>query len=41
MADESRVQELLDELPEEKRESIDLVRIQGLTHIEATEVLGV
>jgi RNA polymerase sigma-70 factor (ECF subfamily) len=36
-----RMLRAIDELPEEKREAFDLVRIQGMTHIEATEVLGV
>jgi RNA polymerase sigma-70 factor (ECF subfamily) len=31
----------IDELPEEEREVFGLVRIQGLTHAEAAEVLGV
>jgi RNA polymerase sigma-70 factor (ECF subfamily) len=32
---------VIDELPEEEREVFGLVRIQGLTHAEAAEVLGV
>jgi RNA polymerase sigma factor (sigma-70 family) len=31
----------IDELPEDEREVFDLVRIQGLTQVEAAEVLGV
>ena len=31
----------IDELPEEEREVFSLVRIQGLTHAETAEVLGV
>jgi RNA polymerase sigma-70 factor (ECF subfamily) len=31
----------IDELPEDQREVLDLVRIQGLTQVEAAEVLGV
>ena len=33
--------EAIDSLPEDEREAFDLVRIQGLTHSEAAEVLGV
>ena len=33
--------EAIDSLPEDEREVFDLVRIQGLTHAEAAEVLGV
>jgi RNA polymerase sigma-70 factor (ECF subfamily) len=29
------------DLPEDEREAFDLVRVQGLTHVEAAEVLGV
>jgi RNA polymerase sigma-70 factor (ECF subfamily) len=36
-----RMLEAIDHLPEEEREAFDLVRIQGLTYLEATEVLGV
>src|SRR5262245_11882738 len=36
-----RMLEAIDSLPEEEREAFDLVRIQGLTHGEAAEVLGV
>jgi RNA polymerase sigma-70 factor (ECF subfamily) len=31
----------IDALPEEERETFDLVRIQGLTQAEAAEILGV
>ena len=31
----------IDDLPEEEREVFDLVRIQGMTQVEAAEVLGV
>ena len=31
----------VDDLPEEEREAFDLVRIQGMTQVEAAEVLGV
>ena len=33
--------EAISSLPEDEREAFDLVRIQGLTHGEAAEVLGV
>ena len=36
-----RMLEAIDNLPEEEREVFDLVRIQGLTHGEVAEVLGV
>ena len=36
-----RLLEAIDGLPGEEREAFDLVRIQGLTHGEAAEVLGV
>jgi RNA polymerase sigma-70 factor (ECF subfamily) len=32
--------EVIDALPAEEREAFDLVRVQGLTHPEAAEVLG-
>jgi RNA polymerase sigma-70 factor (ECF subfamily) len=35
-----RMLEGIDALPEEEREAFDLVRVQGLTHGEAAEVLG-
>ena len=31
----------IDQLPEDEREVFELVRIQGLTQVEAAEVLGV
>ena len=31
----------IEELPDEEREVFDLVRIQGMTQVEAAEVLGV
>ena len=36
-----RMLEAIDDLPEHEREAFDLVRIQGLTHGEAAELLGV
>ena len=36
-----RMLEAIDNLPEDERETFDLVRIQGLTHAEAAELLGV
>jgi RNA polymerase sigma factor (sigma-70 family) len=36
-----RMLEAIDALPADEREAFDLVRIQGLTHGEAAEVLGV
>jgi RNA polymerase sigma-70 factor (ECF subfamily) len=36
-----RMLEAIDELPEDEREAFDLVRIQGMTQVEAAEVLGV
>jgi RNA polymerase sigma-70 factor (ECF subfamily) len=33
--------EAIDRLPEDEREAFGLVRVQGLTHPEAAEVLGV
>ncbi len=33
--------EAIDNLPEDEREVFGLVRLQGLTHTEAAEVLGV
>src|SRR6201993_1922465 len=36
-----RILEAIDGLPGDEREAFDLVRIQGLTHGEAAEVLGV
>ena len=39
--DGRRMLQAIGELPEDEREAFDLVRIQGLTQIEAAEVLGV
>jgi RNA polymerase sigma-70 factor (ECF subfamily) len=36
-----RMLQAIDELPEEEREVFDLVRIEGMTQIEAAQVLGV
>jgi RNA polymerase sigma factor (sigma-70 family) len=36
-----RMIEVIDALPAEEREAFDLVRIQGMTHSEAAEILGV
>jgi RNA polymerase sigma factor (sigma-70 family) len=36
-----RMLQAVDDLPEEEREVFDLVRIQGMTQVEAGEVLGV
>ncbi len=40
-ADGRRMIEAIDGLPADEREAFDLVRIQGLTHAEAADVLGV
>src|SRR5262245_40103796 len=39
--DGRRMLEAIDSLPEDEREAFDLVRIQGLTYAEASELLGV
>jgi RNA polymerase sigma-70 factor (ECF subfamily) len=39
--DSRRMLEAIDRLPEDEREAFDLVRIQGLTHTEAGEIIGV
>ena len=39
--DGRRMLEAIDRLPEDEREVFGLVRVQGLTHAEAAEVLGV
>jgi RNA polymerase sigma-70 factor (ECF subfamily) len=39
--DGRRMLQAIGELPEEEREAFDLVRVQGMTHAEAAEVLGV
>jgi RNA polymerase sigma factor (sigma-70 family) len=36
-----RMLQAIDDLPEEEREAFDLVRIQGITQVEAADVLGV
>ena len=36
-----RMRQAIDGLPEEEREAFDLVRIQGMTQVEAADVLGV
>jgi RNA polymerase sigma factor (sigma-70 family) len=36
-----RMLRAIDELPEDEREAFDLVRIQGMTHMEAAQFLGV
>jgi RNA polymerase sigma factor (sigma-70 family) len=36
-----RILDVIDALPADEREAFDLVRVQGLTHPEAAEVLGV
>src|SRR6187200_2545223 len=40
-ADACRILTAIDELPEEERETFDLVRIQGLSQSEAARVIGV
>jgi RNA polymerase sigma-70 factor (ECF subfamily) len=39
--DGRRMLEVIGELPEDEREAFDLVRVQGMTHAEAAQVLGV
>src|SRR5262249_31342280 len=39
--DHRRVLQAISSLPEDEREAFDLVRVQGLTHTEAAQVLGV
>jgi RNA polymerase sigma factor (sigma-70 family) len=39
--DSRRMLKAIDDLPEDERETFGLVRIQGLTQVEAAEVLGV
>jgi RNA polymerase sigma-70 factor (ECF subfamily) len=36
-----RVLQVIDDLPDDEREVFGLVRLQGLTHVEAAEVIGV
>jgi RNA polymerase sigma factor (sigma-70 family) len=37
----SRMLQAIEALPDEEREAFDLVRIQGMTHTEASQILGV
>ncbi len=39
--DARRILEAIDGLPEDEREAFNLVRVEGLTQVEAAEVLGV
>jgi RNA polymerase sigma-70 factor (ECF subfamily) len=39
--DGRRMLQAIGDLPEDEREAFDLVRVQGMTHVEAAEVLGV
>jgi RNA polymerase sigma-70 factor (ECF subfamily) len=39
--DSRRMLQAISELPEDEREAFDLVRVQGMTHSEAAQVLGV
>jgi RNA polymerase sigma-70 factor (ECF subfamily) len=39
--DGRRMLQAIGELPEDEREAFDLVRVQGMTHTEAAQVLGV
>jgi RNA polymerase sigma factor (sigma-70 family) len=39
--DGCRMLDAIDQLPDDEREAFDLVRIQGLTHTEAGQILGV
>jgi RNA polymerase sigma-70 factor (ECF subfamily) len=36
-----RILQAISELPEDEREAFDLVRVQGTTHTEAAQVLGI
>jgi RNA polymerase sigma-70 factor (ECF subfamily) len=38
---DSRILQAISELPEDEREAFDLVRVQGMTHSEAAQVLGI
>jgi RNA polymerase sigma factor (sigma-70 family) len=40
-SDGRRMLEAIGELPEDEREAFDLVRIQGMTQVEAANILGV
>jgi RNA polymerase sigma-70 factor (ECF subfamily) len=39
--DGRRMLQAIGELPEDEREAFDLVRVQGMSHSEAAQVLGV
>jgi RNA polymerase sigma-70 factor (ECF subfamily) len=39
--DGRRMLQAIGDLPEDEREAFDLVRVQGMSHVEAAEVLGV
>jgi RNA polymerase sigma-70 factor (ECF subfamily) len=39
--DSRRILQAISELPEDEREAFDLVRVQGMTHSEAAQVLGI
>jgi RNA polymerase sigma-70 factor (ECF subfamily) len=39
--DSRRMLQAISELPDDEREAFDLVRVQGMTHAEAAQVLGV
>jgi RNA polymerase sigma factor (sigma-70 family) len=39
--DGQRMLEAIDRLPDDEREAFDLVRIQGLSHTEASQIIGV
>jgi RNA polymerase sigma-70 factor (ECF subfamily) len=39
--DSHRLLQAISELPDDEREAFDLVRVQGMTHTEAAQVLGV
>jgi RNA polymerase sigma factor (sigma-70 family) len=42
LSDEGRrMLEAIDQLPDDEREAFDLVRIQGLSHTEASQIIGV
>jgi RNA polymerase sigma-70 factor (ECF subfamily) len=39
--DACRMLDAIDNLPEDEREAFDLIRVQGMTHTEASQILGV
>jgi RNA polymerase sigma-70 factor (ECF subfamily) len=39
--DSRRILHAISELPEDEREAFDLVRVQGMTHTEAAQILGI